>query len=136
MDHIPGFVTVPSLFGLEANADTGSEYFFRALALLYSALHISFEPDGIPHTTSFLERRPSRKPVDMKEVSASLPALPAPAEYFDHQDPFRTAGSVFSGARHLRKVTLNAWVQCANGNYILRCSEEGYIRVKATERGT
>ena len=64
-------------------------------------------------------------------VTGNVPT-PKFITYIDHEDPFVFVDQG-SGDPGLRKLTLNAWVSCGDGMYVLECIGKGYIRITPLE---
>jgi ATP-dependent helicase IRC3 len=57
---------------------------------------------------------------------------PTSVTYLDYDDPFAfVAGS--SGAPHIAKLSLNAWVGCGGDVYVLECMGKGHVRIEPIE---
>lgn len=59
---------------------------------------------------------------------------PTSVTYFDYDDPFAMVDS-FSGAPHISRLSLNAWVRCGPDTYVLECLGRGYIRIEPDPEG-
>ncbi|KAI9573006.1 P-loop containing nucleoside triphosphate hydrolase protein [Boletus coccyginus] len=109
--RIPGVVSIPSLLGLDPSeiVDDVSIADLKARAWPVSSCNLNNIPvESIPEPTS--------------------------VTYFDYDDPFAMVDS-FSGAPHISRLSLNAWVRCGPDTYVLECLGRGYIRIEPDPEG-
>lgn len=126
-NRVAGVVSTPTLFGLDPEE------------LIDGKVHSHFVNTVlISHVDESVETLEARAQIailqdagDEKATSDSRDDIPDPKyiTYVDYENPFALVDSC-SGAPHVSKLSVNAWVGCGDDIYILECLGKGYIRVE------
>ncbi|KAG1757630.1 P-loop containing nucleoside triphosphate hydrolase protein [Suillus lakei] len=110
-NRVAGVVSTPTLFGLDPEELIDDESTER----LEARAHIAILQDA----------------GDEQALVDSRDDIPDPKyiTYVDYQNPFALVDGC-SGAPHVAKLSINAWVGCGDDIYTLECLGKGYIRIE------